>query len=176
MSSAGQYNEIVQKEGFRAVAAAIRRATVSEQFHKARTGKQGYEIHYGLFQDLRQKARFKPQVVALLSEFIASYNYENARHAEQATRSGRGGDERHRPQVTQHHLDELVELLDRFGPEVVTMLLIAYGSARDASSVAAQPQVGTEEATSGEAALEADGADVSAELADRQENSEQTTS
>ncbi|KKM11141.1 hypothetical protein SY88_10080 [Clostridiales bacterium PH28_bin88] len=130
MSTSEDYGKIVQDEGFRAVATAIRRATVSEQFHKARAGRQDYEIHYGLFQDLRQKARFKDQIVALLSQFIASYNYENARRAEQKARSG-GGDERRRPQVTQQQLDQLIGLFDRFPPEVVTLLLTAYGSARD---------------------------------------------
>ncbi len=130
MSTAKQYSHIVESQGFRAVAAAMRRATVSEQFHKAKTGKQEYEIHYGLFQDLRQKARFKDQVVVRLSEFVASYNYENARRAEQQARSGKG-EYRRRLQVTQQQLDELVTLLDD-QPEVVTMLLIAYGSARNA--------------------------------------------
>lgn len=163
MSTVRQYSEIVQTGGFRAVAAAIRRATVSEQFHKARTGKQDYEIHYGLFQDLRQKARFKDQVAALLSSFIASYNYENARHAEQAARLGRGGGERRRPQVTQQHLDELVDLLDRFGSEIVTMLLIAYGSARDARDESTRGQVGVEEAASEESDREVIEEDGSAE-------------
>ena len=133
MSTADQYSDIVHNEGFRGVAAAIRRATVSEQFQKAKPGgKQEYEIHYGLFQDLRQKARFKDQVMSLLSDFVSGYNYENARRAEHWAKSGRGPDPRRRPQVTQQQLDDLVGLLDRFGPEPVTMPLIAYGSARDA--------------------------------------------
>ncbi len=132
------YGKIVQNEGFRAVATAIRLATVSEQFQKSRVdGKQEYEIHYGLFQELRQKARFKDQVVTRLSEFVASYNYENARKAEQAARSGRK-EYRRRTQVTQQQLDQLIGLLDE-NPEVVVMLLVAYGSAsaRDAKDAAA---------------------------------------
>ncbi|MCL4371131.1 MAG: hypothetical protein M1380_09530 [Chloroflexi bacterium] len=149
MSTSESYEEIVQSEGFRAVATAIRRATVSEQFHKARTGKQDYEIHYGLFQDLRQKARFKDQVVAMLSGFVAGYNYENARRAEHRAKLGLREDRRRRLQVTQQQLDELVRLIDRFGSEVVTMLLVAYGAARDArdatlASVGPEQGVGEE--------------------------------
>ncbi len=164
MSTAKQYTEIVHDEGFRAVAAAIRRATVAEQFHKAMAGRQEYEIHYGLFQDLRQKARFKDQVVSLLSGFIASYNYENARKAEQGARSGRAGDERRRPQVTQRQLDQLVGLLDRFGSEVVTMLLVAYGSARDERD-AARPDSPVPESTLPEPVV--DGADETDAVVDQ---------
>jgi hypothetical protein len=146
MSTAGQYSEIVNNPGFRAIAAAIRRATVTEQFHKAQ-GRQEYEIHYGLFQDLRQKARFKDQVVAHLSSFIASYNHENARKAEQAARQqGKSSERRHRPQVTLQQLDEVIGLIDRFGSEVVTMLLVAYGSARDPRETPAGAEPAVEEA------------------------------
>lgn len=142
VSTSENYGRIVHTEGFRAVAAAIRRATVSEQFQKARTGRQDYEIRYDLFLDLRQKARFKEQVVTRLCGFVADYNYENARKAEQRARHGRGSEERMRPQVTQQQLDELIELIDAHGPEVVTMLLVAYGSARDARDKASRSEPG----------------------------------
>ena len=60
---------ILDDEGFKHIAAAIRRATVTEQFYNSR-GQQQYEIHYGLFQDLERKARFRDQFVAALSAFI----------------------------------------------------------------------------------------------------------
>lgn len=127
------YAEIVKAAGFRAIAAAIRRSTVSEQFRKSQ-GNQQYEIHYGLFQELRQKARFPDQTIALLSRFISDYNYENARKAEQrGLRSPESGANiaLRRPQITTEQLDEVILLIDRFGSEPVAMLLAAYGSARE---------------------------------------------
>jgi len=126
---------ILNNEGFKNVAGAIRRATVSEQFIKARTGQQTYEIHYGLFQDLERKARFQSQFVAALSAFITDYNTENARIAERRARSERGGTGnaagRRRPQITDKDVKDIMILIDDHGSEPVAMLLLAYGSARE---------------------------------------------
>lgn len=43
------FKEIVDDPGFRAVAGAIRRSTVTEQYHKSQ-GNQVFEIEYGLFK------------------------------------------------------------------------------------------------------------------------------
>lgn len=126
MSLNRKFEEIVEDPGFRAVAAAIRRATVTEQYHKSK-GNQVFEIEYGLFQDLKRKARFPDQFIGALSEFINSYNAQNARREEQLR--GRGG--RRRPRLTVSELDSVVKLIDEHGSEPVAMLLIAYGSARD---------------------------------------------
>jgi hypothetical protein len=125
---------ILDDEGFRHIAAAIRRATVSEQFYNAR-GQQVYQIHYGLFQDLERKARFRDQFVAALAAFITDYNTENARYAERSARQGKEGTAesggRRRPQVTTDDLDHVISLIDTYGSETVAMLLLAYGSARE---------------------------------------------
>jgi hypothetical protein len=125
---------ILDDEGFRHIAAAIRRATVSEQFYNAR-GQQVYQIHYGLFQDLERKARFRDQFVAALAAFITDYNTENARFAERSARQGKDGTAesggRRRPQVTTDDLDHVISLIDTYGSETVAMLLLAYGSARE---------------------------------------------
>ncbi|KAB2952699.1 hypothetical protein F9B85_08590 [Heliorestis acidaminivorans] len=128
------YSVIVSNPGFKAVADAIRRATVSEQFRKAQ-GKQEYEIHYGLLSDLKRKARSKKDVVALLGDFISSYNYENARKAEVTSKQVQRPDQEetfYRQNVTDEQVIQLVELIDDFGPEPVTMLLAAVGSAKKA--------------------------------------------
>lgn len=120
------FKEIVDDPGFRAVAGAIRRATVTEQYHKSQ-GHQVFEIEYGLFQDFKRKSRFPDQFVGALSEFVNTYNAQSARREEQL--KGKPG--RRRSRLTVGELDRIVGLLDRHGSETVAMLLIAYGSARD---------------------------------------------
>ncbi len=131
----GALQSILDNEGFKNIAGAIRRATVSEQFIKARTGQQTYEIHYGLFQDMERKARFQDQFVAALSAFITDYNTENARIAERRARSERGGTGnatgRRRPQITDRDVKDIMTLIDVHDSEPVAMLLLAYGSARE---------------------------------------------
>ena len=121
-----RFKEIVDDPGFRAVAGAIRRATVTEQYHKSQ-GNQVFEVEYGLFQDFKRKARFEDQFIAALSEFVNTYNVQSARREEQL--KGKGG--RRRPRLKVEELDRVVELIDRHDSETVAMLLIAYGSARD---------------------------------------------
>ncbi len=126
MNLNSKFKEIVEDPGFRVVAAAIRRSTVTEQYHKSK-GNQVFEIEYGLFQDFKRKASFPDQFIGALSEFVNSYNAQNARREEQL--KGKGG--RRRPRLTVSELDSVVELIDKHGSEPVAMLLIAYGSARD---------------------------------------------
>ncbi len=121
-----RFREIVDDPGFRAVAGAIRRATVTEQYHKSQNN-QVFDIEYGLFQELKRKARFPEQFVAALSEFVNTYDTQNARREEQL--KGKPG--RRRPRLKVEELDRVLELVDRHGSETVAMLLIAYGSARD---------------------------------------------
>lgn len=143
-----KFKEIVDDPGFRAVAGAIRRATVTEQYHKSQRN-QVFEVEYGLFQDLKRKARFPDQFVAALSEFVNTYNVQNARREEQL--KGKGG--RRRPRLKVEELDHVVELIDRHNSETVAMLLIAYGSARDprapdeAAEIAQAQDTRIEEAT-----------------------------
>ena len=117
-------SEIVQDVGFQGIATAIRRSTVNAQYRKALQRSSPFEIRYGLAQEWKRKVRFRDQFVAELGDFISSYNAENARHAEQ-------GKER-RKDVTRQDLDSVIRLIDAFDSELVGMLLIAYGYARDA--------------------------------------------
>lgn len=120
---------ILESEGFKNVARAIRLSTVTEMFHHSRS-QQEYDIRYGLLQDLKRKARFKDQFVSELSDFVTNYNYENRRKQEQ-----RGGASyRRRPQVTTSDLADVVRLLDAYPSETVAMLLLAYAAASDPRS------------------------------------------
>ncbi|KEO83529.1 hypothetical protein [Tumebacillus flagellatus] len=118
--------EVIRNEGFRNVAAAMKQATVSEQFHKSK-GNQVFDIKYGLFQEIKRKARFPEQLVAVVSEFVSEYNFENARRSEQLKdRQGR-----RRKNVSLDDLDKLNQLFiehHRYS-ETIAMLLIAYASA-----------------------------------------------
>lgn len=120
---------ILESDGFRNVARAIRLSTVTEMFHHSRN-QQEYDIRYGLLQDLKRKARFKDQFVSELSDFVTAYNYENRRKEEQRG----GGSYRRRPQVTTSDLADVVRLLDTYPSETVAMLLLAYAAASDPRS------------------------------------------
>lgn len=117
---------ILENAGFRNVATAIRRATVIEQYMKAKR-QDVFEIHYGLVPDLRRKARFRDQFVEALCDFVDRYNRENARRAEQL--KDRPG--RRRDSVTTGDIQEVIRLVDEHGPQLVAMLLIAYGTAKE---------------------------------------------
>jgi len=116
---------IVHNQGFRNLATAIRKATVGEQWHK-REGRQVYEIHYGLFMDLRRALSRRTEFVAELATFVARYNAENARIAETHRENGRL-----RARVSDSDLDAVVHLIDAHGSELVGSLLCAYGSATE---------------------------------------------
>ncbi len=128
-----RYSEIVDNPGFRALAAAMRRATVTEQYWKSQ-GHQSFEIHYGLFASIMRAAEFPDQLVSTLAVFVHQYDAENARHEERLTnrKSERSTDNaRHRLRVTTEELDQFIRLIDGRKPQVVAMLLLAYASARE---------------------------------------------
>jgi hypothetical protein len=141
-----RYSSIVENEGFRNIARAIRRATVTEQFHKAQRRTQVYEIHYGLFHELRRSAAFPEKLCQAVADFVASYNAENARLAERLAKPGRELPRR-RDQVTTRDLEEFTRLVDEFGSETVGYLLVAYGSAREPREAEpSEAEVGSEPA------------------------------
>lgn len=114
--------DLVKNPAFQEIAAAIRKATVTEQAHK-RNGTQEFEIHYGLLPELRRKAQFPEQFIAALSDFIAKYNAETARHFE----TGRG--KRRRARVSAEALEGIVPLILEHG-QPAALLLIAYATCR----------------------------------------------
>ncbi|WP_025845206.1 hypothetical protein [Brevibacillus agri] len=122
--------EVINNKGFQNIAKAIRQATVSEQYAKAK-GRQIFEIKYGLFQEIKRKAKFREELLTVISEFISEFNYENARREEQL----REAPGRRRKRVSMQDLQEFAELLDRFPnqkeTEAIAMLLIAFASCKD---------------------------------------------
>lgn len=115
---------ILEDPGFRRIAEAIRRSTVSLQYQKSHGGDQLYEIRYGLGDKLLRHAQYADEFVQELGRFIHAYNEENARKAE--TRK-----QQRRTNVTTDDLSAIVRLTDEYGAPTVANLLIAFGYARD---------------------------------------------
>jgi len=126
----GEYSKILASEGFKNIARAIRQSTISLQYLPRQ--QRPYQVRYGLAQELVRKSLYRDEFVAALAEFVSSYNRENARRAEREGRSTSSGTVTmfHRRQVTTDDLEEILELIDEFGTEVVGKLLVGYGYAR----------------------------------------------
>jgi len=135
-----RYSEILETVGFQNVASAIRYSTVVPQRRKARNQPRLYDIRYGLGQELARKAHYKNEFIAILAEFIGRYNAETMQVFE--TRK-----QRMRPMVRTADIDDVVRLVDAFGPEVICHLLVAYGYA----STPYEPREGDEEEKAGDA-------------------------
>lgn len=114
--------EILDSQGFRNVAYAIRQATVTAQWRK-KQGDNKYEVRYGLGQSLARKARYPHDFIVALSDFLHKYNAENARVMEIRPKPWRRS-------VATSDMEQVTELIDKFGSEVVASMLIAYGHAR----------------------------------------------
>lgn len=122
MNTDQQLSRIVESQGFRNIAYAIRHSTVVPQGRKARN-LDHLEIRYGLGQRLARKAGYPKDFVSELTEFLLEYNAENEQQFERRK-------VRYRKGVRTDDIDAIVELVDEFGPKVVCNLLVAYGYAR----------------------------------------------
>lgn len=121
-----KYSEIMQNEGFRNIAYAIRHSTVSLQNAK-KFRKPATDIRYGLGQQLARKAAYPDDFLAELGEFLHLYNAENAQLREKNRNPFRSD-------VRMADLEEIVKLVDRFGSKVVCNMLVAFGYATEARS------------------------------------------
>lgn len=127
MSLSPGLGEILDNQGFQAVATAVRKATVNAQAQKAMNVPDHREIRYELLHDLRRKRNLpgKEPFIETISDFIAKYNYENARRREMNKTAARN--------VTTEEFEAFVALVDKFGASIVGALLGAYGSCRESS-------------------------------------------
>ena len=108
--------EIIESDGFRSVARAIRNATV----YAISRPNSSREVRFGLAQKWKQKMKSgNEEFAAAIGEFVQDYNWE-------ATYRLKG--KRHT--VTTEQLDSLVALIQARGAEIVGGLLLAYGYAR----------------------------------------------
>jgi hypothetical protein len=116
---------ILEDPGFQAVAAAVRRATVSAQAQKAMGQRQIREIRYDLLPDLRRKRTLptaEPFMEAV-AEFVSLYNVENARRREAGMPAPRN--------VTTDEFAAFTRLVESHGASLVGALLCAFGSCRE---------------------------------------------
>ncbi len=120
-------SDIVQNEGFRNIATAIRQSTVSQQYHKSKHDDNTYDVRYGLADELRRKSRDEREFIRALSEFLQQYSQENARVQER----NKNKEYRKRIPITLNDLDQVVTLVDMYDAPTVANLLIAYGYASD---------------------------------------------
>lgn len=120
-----RYAEILEDEGFKNVAYAIRQSTIIAQYQKSQ-GSRKYDVRYGLGQELARKSRYKDDFIAALSDFMFKYNAENA----QVMEVTKGQRPPYRRSLQMSDIESVVALIDRFPVEVISNLLIAYGYAR----------------------------------------------
>lgn len=111
---------IIENEGFKAVAEAIRKSTVSLQYLPK--DKRKYEIRYGVVQALQTKSKTKTDLAEYIGEFISLYNAETSRKAEKDNRA-------FRKNVREDKLLQFYELLDCHSSKLIGALLASYGFA-----------------------------------------------
>lgn len=108
--------EIIEDEGFRSIARAIRNTTIYAVGMKS----SNREIQFGLAQKWKQKMHGdEGEFAAALADFVQANNWEVAHKLE-----GKGF------QVSATHLDSVFGLIEKHGEEKVGSLLLAYGYSR----------------------------------------------
>lgn len=120
---------ILDNPGFRNIAAAIRRSTVIPQYFKAKGQKWPYNVRYGLGADLLRQAAYPDRFIQTLSKFLHDYNRETMQIYERY----KGNLPRYwrRSRVTTEDIQQVVELIDEYGSQIVANLLVAFGYARE---------------------------------------------
>jgi len=118
---------ILDSPGFQNIAAAIRRSTVIPQFFKARGDKGPYDVRYGLGAELLRQAAYPDRFVQTLSAFLHDYNRETVQIYERY----KGSPPVRRARVTTEDIQQVVELIDKYGSQTVANLLVAFGYARE---------------------------------------------
>ncbi len=115
---------ILESQGFRNIATAIRRSTISAQFRKNKFDDRRYDVRYGLGRDLMRQAQYRHDFMNALNEFMQSYNQENAQVMD--TRPGP-----YRPSITTTDIEEIAQLMDEYSAELIAKMLVAFGYARE---------------------------------------------
>lgn len=126
------YKVILNNEGFKNIAKAIRNSTISAQYRNTRNDSSiKYPIKYGLAQDIKRKAPYKDELVEYICDFITWYNSETAKAAEKNPELLRTG--KIRATVKYQDIEDFISLLedDKFDSNIVGKLLCAYGYSLD---------------------------------------------
>jgi hypothetical protein len=111
--------EIIGNNGFKAVAEAIRKSTLS-LLTVSKDDRQ-YEIRYGVAQTLQSKSKSGADLAEFIGEFISLYNSETAMKSDKGINLRRN--------IRENELFEFYSLLDKFPSKLVGALLASYGFA-----------------------------------------------
>lgn len=115
------YKQILEDPGFRAVADALRSATVSAQVAKKKGGDYR-DIQYGALPELRRKiAAGRDDFMQAVSDFISIFNAESARRYEQ----GKSG-----YRISQDEFAGFAQLVEQPNWETVGALLCAVATCK----------------------------------------------
>lgn len=133
--------DILDNEGFRNIAYAIRHSTITLQYQKSRWQqnkgpKPLYDIQYGLGQQLARKSPYVSEFIAALSDFLRQYAAENSQVMENLSKSYPSGIPEQtryllRKDVRTNDFEELAKILTPENSQTIGNLLIAYGYARE---------------------------------------------
>ncbi len=123
MSNEPQLSPILESEGFRNIAYAIRQSTVTAQYRKNKMDDRRYAVRYGLGRDLVRQSQYPVDFISALSDFLHAYNAESAQVME--NRSGP-----YRRSIKTSDIEEITRLIDEHGSDVIAKLLVAFGYAR----------------------------------------------
>jgi hypothetical protein len=130
-------SEIIANEGFKAVAQAIRKSTVSLQYTPKDARK--FDIRYGLAQEIQNKSKSKIDLATFIGEFIATYNAETAKVAE------KNGGRAFRSNVKDKELEQFYNLLDKHPSRLIGALLASYGFALEAKEIGKEDETEIQE-------------------------------
>ena len=136
---------IIEIKGFQSIARAIRDATIYA-LSAQRQDRRSRDVHFGLAQKWKQKIKAgNAAFIAVLSDFVQQYNWESENLDKEKNKDA-GGWKQHK--VNAADLDEVIELIEQKGAELVGMLLLAYGYARapKAGPAEQENEINTEEA------------------------------
>ena len=123
VSTHPQLSKILESPGFINIAYAIRQSTVVAQYRKAQ-GDRRYDVRYGLGRDLVRQSQYPDEFIAALSDFLHKYNAENAQVMETRPKP-------YRTSVKTSDIQDILALIDEYGPDLIAKLLVAYGYARE---------------------------------------------
>jgi uncharacterized protein (UPF0332 family) len=123
MNQEKRFAKILENQGFRNIATAIRYSTFGALNAQKRHNNRTFEVHFGLAQQLKRHTHSSQDFLQALSDFVNQYMTENLRASYR--------DKHLRQFVTTDDLQQMVALVDEFDSRTVGMLLIAYGYSRD---------------------------------------------
>jgi hypothetical protein len=123
---------ILQNEGFRNIATAIRKGTINAQYQRKQNKlPSGVDVHFGLSHELRRNATYRDKFITTLCSFLNVYNLENLRVSSREGISDPSDKKYGRKNVETSDIEEIVRLTDEYGSELICGLLLAYGYAKD---------------------------------------------